>query len=117
MNIWLLEDDEGWTLIDAGVADRRTRERWRALLSGPLADRPVSRLLATHFHPDHLGLAGWLCAETGAELWASQTEWLTGRLLAQDTSGHLQRASDVVKAVIEETPPAHDYFLALARLQ
>ncbi len=86
MNIWLLEDDEGWTLVDAGVADQRTRERWRALLSGPLAGRPITRVLSTHFHPDHLGLAGWLCAETGAELWASQTEWLTGRLLAQDTS-------------------------------
>jgi glyoxylase-like metal-dependent hydrolase (beta-lactamase superfamily II) len=86
VNIWLLEDDDGWTLVDAGVADQRTRERWRALLSGPLAERPISRVVATHFHPDHLGLAGWLCAETGAELWASQTEWLTGRLLAQDTS-------------------------------
>ena len=46
---------------------------------------PVARLVATHFHPDHLGLAGWLCEQTGAELWASLTEWLTGRWLAQDT--------------------------------
>ena len=86
MNVWLLEEVPGWTLIDTGIADERTRERWRALLRGPLAGRPTVRLLATHFHPDHLGLAGWLCAETGAELLASHTEWLSGRLLALDTS-------------------------------
>jgi glyoxylase-like metal-dependent hydrolase (beta-lactamase superfamily II) len=87
VNVWLLEDGEGRAVIDAGLGDERTRTRWRELLSGgPLADRPVTRLLATHFHPDHLGLAGWLCAETGAELLASHTEWLNGRLLALDTS-------------------------------
>jgi glyoxylase-like metal-dependent hydrolase (beta-lactamase superfamily II) len=86
VNVWLLEDRQGWAVVDAGIADQRTRERWRDLLDGPLADRPISRLLATHFHPDHLGLAGWLCAETGAELFASHTEWLNGRLLALDTS-------------------------------
>jgi glyoxylase-like metal-dependent hydrolase (beta-lactamase superfamily II) len=86
VNVWLLEDGAGWMLVDAGVADERTRERWRDLLSGSLADRPIARLIATHFHPDHLGLAGWLCVETGAELLASHTEWLNGRLLALDTS-------------------------------
>ncbi len=86
VNVWLLEDDHGWLLVDAGVDDERTRERWCDLLRGPLGDRSVVRLLATHFHPDHLGLAGWLCAETGAELLASHTEWLNGRLLALDTS-------------------------------
>ena len=86
VNIWLLEDGDAWTLVDTGVADERTRDRWRALLRDPLADRPVGRIVATHFHPDHLGLAGWLCDETGAELFASHTEWLNGRLLALDTS-------------------------------
>jgi glyoxylase-like metal-dependent hydrolase (beta-lactamase superfamily II) len=86
VNVWLLEEVPGWTIIDTGIADERSRDRWRGLLRGALAGRPVARLLATHFHPDHLGLAGWLCAETGCELLASHTEWLTGRLLALDTS-------------------------------
>jgi glyoxylase-like metal-dependent hydrolase (beta-lactamase superfamily II) len=51
-----------------------------------LADRPITRVVATHYHPDHMGLAGWLCAETGAELWTSRTEWLMARLYALDTS-------------------------------
>jgi glyoxylase-like metal-dependent hydrolase (beta-lactamase superfamily II) len=86
VNVWLLEEVPGWTIIDTGIADERTQDRWRVLLEGALAGRPVAQILATHFHPDHLGLAGWLCARTGAELLASHTEWLNGRLLALDRS-------------------------------
>jgi glyoxylase-like metal-dependent hydrolase (beta-lactamase superfamily II) len=86
VNIWLVEDHDGWTVIDTGLADGQTRERWRELRQGLLASRPITRLLATHYHPDHMGLAGWLCADTGAELWTSLTEWLTARLLAQESS-------------------------------
>jgi glyoxylase-like metal-dependent hydrolase (beta-lactamase superfamily II) len=86
VNVWLLEDVPGWTAIDAGLADAPTRERWRQLLAGSLAGETLGRLVATHFHPDHLGLAGWLCELTGAPLWASHSEWLTGRWLAQDTT-------------------------------
>jgi glyoxylase-like metal-dependent hydrolase (beta-lactamase superfamily II) len=86
VNIWLVEEREGWTVIDTGLADDQTRERWRELRQGLLADRSIARVVATHYHPDHMGLAGWLCAETGAELWTSRTEWLTARLLAQETS-------------------------------
>lgn len=86
VNIWLLAGQGGWTVIDTGVADERTRAAWRGLLGDFLTGRPVERLLATHFHPDHMGLMGWLAAETGAPLWASRTEWLLGRMLAQDKS-------------------------------
>jgi glyoxylase-like metal-dependent hydrolase (beta-lactamase superfamily II) len=86
VNVWLAEQPDGWTVIDAGLADEQTRARWRDLRQGLLAERPIARVVATHYHPDHMGLAGWLCAETGAELWTSRTEWLTARLLAQETS-------------------------------
>jgi glyoxylase-like metal-dependent hydrolase (beta-lactamase superfamily II) len=86
VNLWLLADGGRWTLIDAGLADERTRERWQARLSTSFFDRPIGRLIATHFHPDHMGLASWLCKRTGAELWTSRTDWLMGRMLAQDTS-------------------------------
>ena len=86
VNVWLLEEDHGWTIVDCGLADDRTRGRWRELRQGLLAGRPIARVIATHYHPDHMGLAGWLCAETGAELWTSRTEWLTARLLAQEAS-------------------------------
>jgi glyoxylase-like metal-dependent hydrolase (beta-lactamase superfamily II) len=86
VNIWLVEEGDEWTVIDAGLADEPTRERWRELRHGVLADRPITRVIATHYHPDHMGLAGWLCVEAGAELWTSRTEWLMARLLAQETS-------------------------------
>lgn len=86
VNVWLLAGHEGWTIIDTGLADEATQGVWRARLADLLADRPVSRLLATHFHPDHMGLAGWLAEQTGAEFWTSRTEWLYGRLLSQDMS-------------------------------
>jgi glyoxylase-like metal-dependent hydrolase (beta-lactamase superfamily II) len=86
VQIWLLADDEGWTVIDTGLADQRTREAWHELRRGLLAGAPIRRLIATHYHPDHMGLAGWLCAEAEAELWTSRTEWLFARLLAYDVS-------------------------------
>jgi glyoxylase-like metal-dependent hydrolase (beta-lactamase superfamily II) len=85
VNLWLLAEKAGWTLIDAGLADQRTRERWQEL-AGFMAGRPVTQLLVTHFHPDHMGLAGWWCERTGAELWTSRTEWLQARALALDVS-------------------------------
>jgi glyoxylase-like metal-dependent hydrolase (beta-lactamase superfamily II) len=88
VNLLLADDGDGWTLVDTGYGDAPTRAVWEQLLAGPLAGRPVRRVLGTHFHPDHVGQAGWLCAATGAELWISRTEWLTCRALAlDDTEG------------------------------
>ncbi len=89
VNVWLLEEEAGWCVVDTGLADRTTRELWQKLLEGPIGDRPVTRILATHFHPDHLGLADWLQDRTGAPLWITATEWLLGRMLSLDGSDAL----------------------------
>jgi glyoxylase-like metal-dependent hydrolase (beta-lactamase superfamily II) len=86
VNVWLLRDDDGWTLIDTGIANDDTKAFWSHFISGSLDGRPIKRLIATHFHPDHMGLAGWLCEQTGAEFLATRTEWLTARALAHDQS-------------------------------
>jgi glyoxylase-like metal-dependent hydrolase (beta-lactamase superfamily II) len=86
VNLWLCDDRDGWTVIDTGYGDAATWTVWQELLGGMLGGRPVRRVLVTHFHPDHMGLAGELCRTTGAELWMSRTEWLTGRMLVFDTS-------------------------------
>ncbi|WP_413208269.1 MBL fold metallo-hydrolase [Rhodospirillum sp. A1_3_36] len=82
INLWALEDGGGWTLVDTGIGDDRTRGYWEKLLSGPLAGRPVTRVLCTHFHPDHMGLTQTLTEKTEAMLWASLGEWGFGRMLA-----------------------------------
>ncbi|WP_333828624.1 MBL fold metallo-hydrolase [Pararhodobacter sp.] len=84
VNVYALDDGAGWTVVDTGFDTGKTRELWQALLKGPLAGRPVTRVLATHHHPDHIGLAGWFQSEHGAELWTSRTAWLFARMLALD---------------------------------
>jgi glyoxylase-like metal-dependent hydrolase (beta-lactamase superfamily II) len=76
VNIYLIEDGAGFALLDTGIDDRTTREIWESLLSGLLKGRPLTRVIASHCHPDHIGLAGWLCRKLGLELYASQTEYL-----------------------------------------
>ena len=80
VNIHIIDDGTGWTIIDSGVADDRTRAVWEEMLAGPLAGRPVNRLVVTHFHPDHVGLAGWLSEKCDVGVTMSQTEYLQSRL-------------------------------------
>jgi glyoxylase-like metal-dependent hydrolase (beta-lactamase superfamily II) len=84
INVWVLEDGDGVALIDTGLDIAPCREAWEALFEGPLAGRAVTRVICTHFHPDHIGLAGWLTGRFGVPLWMTRGEWLYGRLLASD---------------------------------
>ena len=84
INIWALDDGEGVALVDTGLNSPESRDCWEALLSGPLAGRKISRIIVTHFHPDHLGLAGWLCERFDAPLSMTREEWLFGRMLTAD---------------------------------
>ncbi len=84
VNVYALDDGDGWTVVDTGLDSRKGRDIWQAALAGPLAGRPVRRVLATHHHPDHIGLAGWFQAEHGAELVTTRTAWLFARMLTLD---------------------------------
>ena len=84
INLWLLEDGDGWVIVDTGLNTDITRAHWQALFDGPMAGRPVRRVIVTHYHPDHLGLAGWLCARWGVPLEIARTEYLMARMLMLD---------------------------------
>ncbi|RYH10568.1 MBL fold metallo-hydrolase [Tropicimonas sp. IMCC6043] len=84
VNIYALDEGDGWTVIDTGLSSRKTRAIWEALLSGPLGGKPVIRVIVTHHHPDHVGLAGWFRSEHGAELATTRTAWLYARMLTLD---------------------------------
>jgi glyoxylase-like metal-dependent hydrolase (beta-lactamase superfamily II) len=87
INLWLLADGEGWAIVDTGVATPETRELWERLFATALDGKPVTRVIVTHFHPDHMGLAGWLTERHGVALWVSETEWLYARMLSLDPGG------------------------------
>jgi glyoxylase-like metal-dependent hydrolase (beta-lactamase superfamily II) len=92
INVWALDDagPESWAgsddvaLVDTGLDIPPSREAWEALFAGPLAGRRVSRVIVTHFHPDHIGLAGWLVERFGVALWMTREEWLFARMLTSD---------------------------------
>jgi len=71
INVWLLEDDDGWLLVDTGLYDEVCRRAWETLEPGPLQGRPLKRILVTHDHPDHMGLSRWLHERHGAPVWMS----------------------------------------------
>jgi glyoxylase-like metal-dependent hydrolase (beta-lactamase superfamily II) len=80
VHVWLLEDPDGWTLVDTGIRDQATRSRWERIEVEVLGGRPVRRIVCTHHHPDHLGLAGWLAGRWEAPLWCTQGEWSVARM-------------------------------------
>ncbi|HST91991.1 MAG TPA: MBL fold metallo-hydrolase [Brevundimonas sp.] len=85
INVYAVEDGAGWAVIDTGLNIPDSRERWEAMLAGPLGGRPVTRVICTHMHPDHIGLAGWLCDRFAAPLVMTRLEYVTGRMLLADT--------------------------------
>lgn len=109
VNVWLLdEEDGGFSLIDCGIGDARTRAVWQTLFDGPLAGRRCHTLLVTHYHPDHAGNAGWLSARLGVTVCMPQSEYLTMRVLGLDHSARFvgqmvehYRASGIDEAAIQ----------------
>ncbi len=85
INLWLLEDGDTWTVVDTGVRDAPTKEAWMQLFAGTMGGRPVGRVIVTHLHPDHVGMAGWLVRRFDTQLWMSRTDFLMCRNLCFDT--------------------------------
>jgi glyoxylase-like metal-dependent hydrolase (beta-lactamase superfamily II) len=85
INVWALEDGEGWTLVDTGMQTPETTAGWQSAFAGSLAGRPVTRVICTHMHPDHIGMAGWLTRRFDCPLWTTRLEYLTCRTLVADT--------------------------------
>ena len=84
VNCWLLDDGTGSALVDTGMNTTDARASWKALAKGPLAGERFTRVIGTHFHPDHIGLAGWMCDHHRCPLVMTRGEWLTARMLAAD---------------------------------
>ena len=76
VNIYLIEDDGGWAVLDTGLGTDACRAAWTTVLAGPLAGQRLTRMIVTHYHPDHVGLAGWLAERFGLKLSMPRPEYL-----------------------------------------
>lgn len=125
INLWLLDDQaegrDGFALVDCGVATDPTRNAWEALFAGPMAGLPLLRVLATHCHPDHVGLSGWLCERFAAPFWATAGEFAFARMMAAGLPGvdgpsavpHFQRHGLADPEMLEKMKSRHNYYPSL----
>jgi glyoxylase-like metal-dependent hydrolase (beta-lactamase superfamily II) len=88
INIWLLDDDGGYAIADTGLFMPATIDQWKAMFAGALAERTCTRIFVTHYHPDHVGCAGWLANKLKVPIWMNRTEWLMARMLTSDIKEH-----------------------------
>jgi glyoxylase-like metal-dependent hydrolase (beta-lactamase superfamily II) len=91
INLWLLRDEidgvAGWTIVDCGIDSAPTREAWERVFQEQLQGLPVLRVIVTHFHPDHFGLAHWLTGKWNCRLWMSATDYHLGKMASTSTIG------------------------------
>ena len=96
INLWLLRDEidgiEGWTSVDCCISHDASKAQWERIFATQLDGLPILRVLVTHMHPDHIGLASWLCErwstpERACPLWISATDYYVARIGSQSTTG------------------------------
>jgi glyoxylase-like metal-dependent hydrolase (beta-lactamase superfamily II) len=129
VNLWLLHDEAdqsgatgaGWTLIDTGAGTDATRAAWEQLLADGLAGQPLVRVIATHCHPDHVGLAGWLCERFAAPFWTTTGEFGFMRMMAAALPGvdgpsaipHFERHGLRDVAMLDQMGSRRNYYPSL----
>jgi glyoxylase-like metal-dependent hydrolase (beta-lactamase superfamily II) len=84
VNIYLIRDGDGWVIVDTGISTSEARAVWDGYFAGPLAGLKITKILVTHFHPDHIGLAGWLCERFQAPFLTSLSSYMSCRVISLD---------------------------------
>jgi glyoxylase-like metal-dependent hydrolase (beta-lactamase superfamily II) len=81
VNVYLIRNGDGWTALDTGLGTRDCKDAWDAALAGPLAGQPLKSLIVSHYHPDHVGLAGWLAERFGLKMAMPRPEYLHSAMI------------------------------------
>ena len=92
INLWLIRDEvdgmTGWTVVDCCIDRPTARAQWEGIFSQLMQSLPILRVIVTHMHPDHIGLAHWLCERFQAPLWISATDFYTARSVSLGRHHH-----------------------------
>lgn len=86
VNIYFLRDGDGWAVIDTGIQTDEAIAAWEKLLAGPMKGERITRVIVTHYHPDHIGLAGWLCRRFDAPLLTSFSTYMGCQVISLDSN-------------------------------
>jgi glyoxylase-like metal-dependent hydrolase (beta-lactamase superfamily II) len=125
INLWLIEDAQegrtGWSLVDCGAGTDATRAAWEQVLAEGLGGAPLLRVFATHCHPDHVGLSGWLCERFGAPFWTTTGEYAFARMMAAALPGvdgpsaipHFERHGLKDAALLDQMRSRRNYYPSL----
>jgi len=88
INLWLLEENDGWTLVDTGYGSADTRALWERHFAQTLAGKPITRIVATHCHPDHLGNAAWIAERFGCRVTMTHGEFMAAHAILEERASH-----------------------------
>lgn len=125
INLWLLDDEsagkQGYALVDCGASTDATRGAWEEVFNSAMDNKPLHRVFATHCHPDHVGLSGWLCERFQAPFWTSAAEFGFARMMAAALPGvdgpsaipHFQRHGLVDPGMLEQMQGRRNYYPSL----
>jgi glyoxylase-like metal-dependent hydrolase (beta-lactamase superfamily II) len=102
INLWLLRDEmaspnepgqtiEGWSVVDCCISRAESKAQWESVFASELEGLPILRVIVTHMHPDHIGLAHWLCERWSTPsrdclLWISATDFNAARVASASTT-------------------------------
>lgn len=92
VSCYVLRDGDGWVIVDAGLDYEAGRAGWTAAFASlEIAPHAVTRIILTHAHPDHYGMAAWLAQQSGAPISLSAGErafaervWISGGYSSSD---------------------------------
>lgn len=91
INLWVLEDEDGWVIVDCGINLPEVRAFWQTLFQTTFASKPLKKMIVTHFHPDHVGLAGWFHETQNLPLFMTLGEWGMARNLKLEDTETVQK--------------------------
>ncbi len=91
INLWLLRDENdgqaGWSIVDCCISIDAAKAQWEQVFANELEGLPILRVIVTHMHPDHIGLAHWLCERWNVRLWISATDYTMARIGTEGPTG------------------------------